>query len=77
MSDKSIIHICRPLDSTRTLCGLPGARVAAVNWSEHFHARGPFCPECFNAAHEEKRRERERWDAEDAAASRNQPPMED
>ena len=62
------IHVCRPMDTTRTLCGLVAARVAAVNWSEYFQARGPFCPGCFNAAHDEQVRERERWEAEDKKA---------
>lgn len=45
-----IVHVCCPSTSTRTLCGEPGARVAAINYAEFGHATGPLCRRCQHAA---------------------------
>jgi hypothetical protein len=44
--DQTAIHVCRPLHTTRTLCGEHAGRVAAVNYAEFSYARGPFCQSC-------------------------------
>lgn len=49
------IHICKPRDTTETLCGLKAARVAALNYSERMLGRGPFCKECEKGYQEQQK----------------------
>jgi hypothetical protein len=41
------LHICKPRDTTRTLCEMKAAQVAAVNYSEFSRAHGVFCLICW------------------------------
>lgn len=41
-----LMHVCEPLDGTRTLCGMAAGSVAAIDFAARNHARGPFCQPC-------------------------------
>lgn len=40
------LHICKPGDTTETLCELKAARVAAINFSERTISHGLHCVFC-------------------------------
>jgi len=50
------IHVCKPADTTVTLCDKPAARVAAVNFSEFRLVNDPtkLCQVCKLAAEAER-----------------------